>query len=58
MSSNGAGKESRPLEERIELPAIPQDAGRKIAQLEQEFIRAEVEQCTIFIPEFSPFRTR
>jgi hypothetical protein len=47
MSSNGAGNESRPLEDRIELPAIPQDAGRKIAQLEQEFIRAEVEQCTI-----------
>lgn len=49
MATNGKGvaqesKEALSLFERIELPSIPKEAGRKIAQLEQEFIRAEVEQ--------------
>lgn len=52
MASNGVAKESkeaRSLFERIEFPSIPKEAGRKIAQLEQEFIRAEVEQRKWFL---------
>ena len=54
MASNGNGvakesKEARSLFERIEFPSIPKEAGRKIAQLEQEFIRAEVEQRKWFL---------
>jgi hypothetical protein len=36
--------EAPSLFERISFPVIPKDAGRKIAQLEQEFVRAEIEQ--------------
>lgn len=32
------------LAERIEVPGITQEAAKKISHLEQEFIRAEVEQ--------------
>lgn len=35
------------LFERITVPSIPKEAGRKLAQLEQEFIRAEIEQCEL-----------
>lgn len=34
------------LFERITFPSIPKEAARKISQLEQEFVRAELEQCT------------
>lgn len=32
------------LEERVEMPSIPKDVARKIARVEEEFTRAEVEQ--------------
>ncbi|KAJ9266050.1 hypothetical protein DTO212C5_6489 [Paecilomyces variotii] len=57
MASNGVAKESkeaRSLFERIEFPSIPKEAGRKIAQLEQEFIRAEVEQLRRSVPLLQP----
>lgn len=41
--SNGA--EDQSLSERVEFPTIPQDAAKKISHLQEEFIRAEVEQC-------------
>lgn len=40
--SNG---EDQSLLERVEVPSIPREAAKKIAILEEEFIRAEVEQC-------------
>lgn len=44
MSSNNQPQKS--LLERIEVPAgIPQDAAKKIARIEEEFTRAEVETC-------------
>lgn len=33
------------LSERIEFPTIPLEAQTKIAQLQEQFVRAEVEQC-------------
>lgn len=33
------------LLERIEMPSIPEAAMKKIAVLEEQFSRAEVEQC-------------
>jgi hypothetical protein len=45
--------EGRALEDLISLPSIPREAGRKIAQLEQEFVRVEIEQCTFLIFNFS-----
>lgn len=44
--SNGA--EDQSLLERVEFPTIPKDAAKKIAHLQEEFIRAEVEQCKSF----------
>lgn len=41
--SNGA--EDQSLSERVEFPTIPQEAAKKISHLQEEFIRAEVEQC-------------
>lgn len=38
-----AGQE-KPLAERIEVPGVSKEAAKKISHLEQEFIRAEVEQ--------------
>jgi hypothetical protein len=35
------------LMDRIEFPEIPEAAMKKIAVLEEEFSRAEVEQCTL-----------
>lgn len=40
-----SGDEAPSLFERITLPSISKEVGRKISQLEQEFVRAEVEQC-------------
>ncbi|GAD91823.1 hypothetical protein PVAR5_0403 [Paecilomyces variotii No. 5] len=59
MATNGKGvatesKELQSLFERIEFPSIPKEAGRKIAQLEQEFIRAEVEQLRRSVPLMQP----
>jgi hypothetical protein len=36
------------LLERIEMPSIPESAMKQIAILEEEFARAEVEQCMCF----------
>lgn len=38
--------EGRALEDLVSLPTIPKEVGLKIAQLEHEFVRAEIEQCT------------
>ena len=38
-------EEQKSLAERIEVPDIPKAAAKKIALLEQQFLRAEVEQC-------------
>lgn len=41
--------QSKSLLERIELPSgLSPDSARKIAHLEEEFTRAEVEMCTLF----------
>jgi hypothetical protein len=40
----------------IEAPAIPKDAQKKIAHLQEEFIRAEVEQ-RMSNPPFFPFHS-
>jgi hypothetical protein len=45
VANGNSSNEGKSLFDRIEFPSIPKGAGRKIAQLEQEFIRAEVEQC-------------
>jgi hypothetical protein len=42
-----SGDEAPSLFERITLPSISKEVGRKISQLEQEFVRAEVEQCAL-----------
>ena len=42
-----SGDEAPSLFERITLPSIPKEVGRKISQLEQEFVRAEIEQCAL-----------
>jgi hypothetical protein len=42
-----SGDEAPSLFERITLPSIPKEVGRKISQLEQEFVRAEIEQCML-----------
>lgn len=41
--SNGA--EDLTLADRVEFPTIPKSARTKIANLQEQFIRAEVEQC-------------
>lgn len=41
--SNGA--EDLTLADRVEFPTIPKSARNKIANLQEQFIRAEVEQC-------------
>ena len=41
--SNGA--EDQSLMERVEFPTIPVEAQKKIAHLQEEFMRAEVQQC-------------
>lgn len=33
------------LEDRVEFPTIPKVARTKIAHLQEQFVRAEVEQC-------------
>lgn len=38
-------EKGKSLEERIELPSVPLDVAKKIARAEEEFTRAEVEQC-------------
>lgn len=43
-----AEQEAKSLGERVEVPGLSKDAAKKIAHLEQEFVRAEVEQCTSF----------
>lgn len=45
--SNGA--EDQPLAERVELPHIPKEAATKISHLQEQFIRAEVEQCKFYL---------
>lgn len=42
--------EDQSLLERVEMPNIPKDAQKKIAYLQEEFIRAEVEQRTFHCP--------
>lgn len=37
--------QGKSLEERIEFPSIPKEAAKKIARLEEEFTRTEVDQC-------------
>ena len=44
-----SGDEAPSLFERITLPSIPKEVGRKISQLEQEFVRAEIEQRVSFL---------
>lgn len=41
--------EDKSLLERVEFPTIPKDAAKKIAHLQEEFLRAEVEQRTFFL---------
>lgn len=50
--SNG---EDQSLLERVEMPTIPREAARKIALVEEEFTRAEVEQRMYL---FSPRHVR
>jgi hypothetical protein len=47
--------EGRALEDLVSLPTIPKEAGRKIAQLEHEFVRAETEQRTFYLSFISRF---
>ncbi|KAH8701939.1 NAP family protein [Talaromyces proteolyticus] len=49
-----SAEEGRALEDLISLPAIPKEAGRKITQIEQEFVRAEIEQLRKQIPILRP----
>lgn len=42
-----SGKDQSLLE-RIELPSIPREAASKMARVQEEFERAEVEQCKYF----------
>lgn len=42
-----SGDEAPSLFERITHPSIPKEVGRKISQLEQEFVQAEIEQCAL-----------
>lgn len=37
--------EAPTLFERVTNPSIPKGVGRQISQLEQEFVRADIEQC-------------
>jgi hypothetical protein len=37
------------LLDRVEMPSIPEAAMKKIAVLEEQFSRAEVEQCMFMI---------
>ncbi|KAJ5573722.1 uncharacterized protein N7459_008149 [Penicillium hispanicum] len=50
--SNGA--EDQSLLERVEAPSIPQEAQKKIANLQEEFVRAEVEQLRQSVPLLTP----
>lgn len=38
-------EQGKSLEDRIEMPSIGPELGKKIARIEEEFTRAEVEQC-------------
>jgi hypothetical protein len=49
--SNG---EDQSLLERVEMPTIPREAARKIALVEEEFTRAEVEQLRQSVPLLKP----
>lgn len=51
-----AEEEVPSLFDRISLPVIPKEAGRKIAQLEKEFVRKEVEQCTLSVAAIGSHR--
>jgi hypothetical protein len=42
--------EDQSLLERIEMPSIPESAMKQIAILEEQFARAEVEQCKFQSP--------
>ncbi|KAJ5672826.1 hypothetical protein N7507_001953 [Penicillium longicatenatum] len=42
------------LEERIEFPTIPLEAQSKIAHLQEQFVRAEVEQLRASVPLLAP----
>ncbi|EED17731.1 NAP family protein [Talaromyces stipitatus ATCC 10500] len=53
-----SGDEAPSLWERISLPSIPKEVGRKISQLEQEFVRAELEQLRKQIPVLRPLYAR
>ncbi|GAM36412.1 hypothetical protein TCE0_018f05484 [Talaromyces pinophilus] len=53
-----SGDEAPSLFERITLPSIPKEVGRKISQLEQEFVRAEIEQLRKQIPVLRPLYAR
>jgi hypothetical protein len=44
--------EDQSLLERVEVPSIPKSAAQKIFQLQEQFIRAEVEQRKLPIPFF------
>lgn len=46
--------EDQSLMERIEVPNIPKDAQKKISHLQEEFIRAEVEQLRKSVPLLQP----
>lgn len=52
--SNGA--QDQPLAERVEAPHIPKDAARKMSHLQEQFNRAEVEQCKFFPRCWAPLR--
>ncbi|RJE19417.1 NAP family [Aspergillus sclerotialis] len=46
--------QGKSLEERIEFPSIPKEAAKKIARLEEEFTRTEVDQLRKSVPVFRP----
>ena len=39
-------EDQQSLLDRVEVPSIPREVGQKIARVEEEFTRAEVEQRT------------
>lgn len=41
--------EDKSLLERIELPSIPREAATKMARVQEEFERAELEQCKYYV---------
>ncbi|KAJ5183018.1 hypothetical protein N7492_000634 [Penicillium capsulatum] len=46
--------EDKSLLERVEFPTIPKDAAKKIAHLQEEFLRVEVEQLRKSVPLLTP----